>query len=66
MNKPVVIYGAGYRGRMNLHTLEDENIPVEAFADRDAARIPMYCGKRVLDFEEAGTGDEVSCGCVFI
>ncbi len=48
MNQPVLIYGAGYRGRMNLHILEDENIPVLGFADRDADQIPLYCGKPVF------------------
>ena len=36
----VIIYGAGFRGGRNFLALAEENIHVEAFCDRDAAKIP--------------------------
>ncbi len=48
-----LIYGAGYRGKMNFHSLTNENIHIEAFVDRDAERIKQYCGLPVLTPEMA-------------
>ena len=48
-----VIYGAGYRGRMNFHSLTNENIHIEAFVDRDAEKIKQYCGLPVISPENA-------------
>ena len=53
MNKPVIIYGAGFRGGRNFVALAEENVHVEAFCDRDAENIPLYYGCNVLTREEA-------------
>lgn len=53
MNKPVIIYGAGFRGGRNFIALAEENVHVEAFCDRDAKDIPLYYGCNVLTREEA-------------
>lgn len=52
-NKPVIIYGAGFRGGRNFLALAEENVHVEVFCDRDADKIPRYYGCRVLTCEEA-------------
>ena len=52
-NKPVIIYGAGFRGGRNFLALAEENVHVEVFCDRDADNIPLYFGCEVLTFEEA-------------
>lgn len=53
INKPVIIYGAGFRGGRNFLALAEENVHVEAFCDRDADHIPLYFGCDVLNCEEA-------------
>ncbi len=52
-NRPVVIYGAGFRGGRIFLALAEENVHVKAFCDRDADRIPLYFGCEVLKWEEA-------------
>lgn len=52
-NKPVILYGAGYRGSVNFVALAAENVHVEAFCDRDAGQIPQYYGCEVYTAEEA-------------
>lgn len=52
-NRPVVIYGAGYRGGRVFLALAEENVHVEAFCDRDAENIPLYYGCEVYKKEEA-------------
>lgn len=53
MNRPVIIYGAGFRGGRNFIALAEENVHVEAFCDRDAEHIPLYYGCNVLTRDEA-------------
>lgn len=52
-NRPVIIYGAGFRGGRTFLTLAENNVHVEAFCDRDADNIPKYFGCDVLTYEEA-------------
>ena len=52
-NKPVILYGAGFRGGRNFLALAEENVHVEAFCDKDAESIPQYFGCDVLTKEEA-------------
>lgn len=52
-NRPVILYGAGFRGGRNFLALAEENVHVEAFCDRDAEHIPLYYGCEVFTREEA-------------
>lgn len=52
-NKPVIIYGAGFRGGRNFLALAEENVHVQAFCDRDGDQIPLYFGCEVLNCGEA-------------
>lgn len=52
-NRPVIIYGAGFRGGRVFLALAEENVHVEAFCDRDADNIPLYFGCEVYKKEEA-------------
>lgn len=51
-NRPVIIYGAGFRGGRYFLALAEENVHVEAFCDRDAENIPMYFGCEVYTMQE--------------
>lgn len=53
MNKPVIIYGAGFQGEINFSIAAYQNIPIAAFVDQNAKSKVRYFGCDVYTPEDA-------------